>query len=157
MLAIFNSRWKVGLAALPVLVLLSVGCANSQREVPAELVEVAGTVTIDGEPASGVTVNFVPKQGTTGQGASGVTDDAGHFTLTHLSQSPGIEPGTYQVLFSKMAMPDGSPIPPGKDAADVGASQMLPPKLTGGTSSNPPREETIDGPKTDLKFDLTTK
>ncbi len=125
-LGVYNSWFK---RLLPVLCIAAAGCGGSSEPTP-ELVAVTGTVTFKSEPLAGASISFVPRDGTQGTGAYGVTDDFGKYTLTHRTDASGIEPGTYTVAISKMAMPDGSPIPEGQDAADVGAIQMMPPKYS---------------------------
>lgn len=114
---------------VPVLCIAAVGCGGSSEPAP-ELVAVTGTVTFKSEPLVGASVSFVPRDGTPGTGAYGVTDESGKYTLTHRTDAAGIEPGIYTVAVSKMAMPDGRPIPEGQDAADVGAVQIMPPKYS---------------------------
>lgn len=106
-----------------------VGC-SSGGPAPPKLVPVAGKVMLDGTPLAGASVIFIPKDQTKGTGGSGVTDAEGKYEARHQSNKTGIEPGTYAVVFSKIAMPDGSPIPPGKNAADVGATEVLPQQLS---------------------------
>lgn len=105
------------------------GCGN-ETKVPAKLVSVMGHVALDGKPLAACNLNFIPRDQTKGTGGFAVTDSTGKFEAKHWSNEPGIEPGTYTVVFSKLALPDGSPIPQGKDAADVGAVETLPRKLT---------------------------
>lgn len=133
------------------------GCGGNSAEVPDELIPVSGTVKLNGEPASNITVIFNPGKGTVGTGGYGVTDSTGKYTVTHRSNKLGIEPGEYVVTFSKMGLPDGSPIPEGKDAADVGAVQLLPNKYT-----NPNREmnltiATVKSPAATLDYEITSK
>lgn len=137
--------------------LLSLGCGGEERTVPEQLHPVSGVVTIDGSKAPGVRVNFVPEKNTKGTGGYAVTDASGTFNATHYSQTSGIEPGTYQVTFSKLAMPDGSPIPEGKDAADVGAVEILPAHLTQVQTDRVVHVITVTQPMTDLKYDLKTR
>ncbi|MCH9656166.1 MAG: carboxypeptidase-like regulatory domain-containing protein, partial [Planctomycetes bacterium] len=106
------------------------GCGGNSVEVPDELVPVTGTVKLDGKPKANISVIFNPGDQTSGTGGYGVTDSEGKYTLLHRSNKPGIESGEYIVTFSMMGLPDGSPIPEGKDAADVGAVQLLPEKYT---------------------------
>jgi hypothetical protein len=110
------------------------GC-SSKVNVPPKLVLAVGKVTLDDKPLTCASVIFVPRDHTKGTGGFGVTDAEGRYEVRHQSNEVGIESGTYNVVFSKIAMPDGSPIPDGKNAADVGAVEVLPPKL-----SNPPAE-----------------
>jgi len=133
------------------------GCGGQSAEVPDALIPVTGTVKLDGKPAANISVLFNPGKGTGGTGGYGVTDSEGKYSVTHRSNQPGIEAGEYIVTFSKMGLPDGSPIPEGKDAADVGAVQLLPDKYT-----NPNREmnltiATVKAPGVTLDYEITTK
>ena len=78
------------------------GCGgNSLGTVP-----VSGTVTLDGNSISGVTVSFAPT-GTEGREAYGTTDAGGQFVLT-VPGAPvgsGTIPGDYRVMLSKMSNP----------------------------------------------------
>lgn len=71
-----------------------------------ELVEVSGTVTMDGSPLSGAKVIF-HLQGNTASNVKGVsngtTDSAGRYTLFYSPRVTGAVPGTYHVSISKMA------------------------------------------------------
>lgn len=143
---------------LPLTVLA--GCGGSTIEVPEELAPVSGTVTLDGQPAAGISVVFVPSvnpgnpsERTGGSGAVGGTDASGKYTLQHRSGQPGIQPGHYNVIFSKIALPDGSPVPEGKDPVDVGAAEVLPQRYT---TIDPEKgaEKTATVPKEGGTFDF---
>ncbi|MGC1273533.1 MAG: hypothetical protein WBC44_07470 [Planctomycetaceae bacterium] len=101
------------------------GCGGPS-DGPERLVPVSGTVVMENQPVDGVAVIFIPGEGTKGTGAVGVSDAEGKFTLMHQSGEQGIEPGSYGVSFSRMRMPNGSPIPEGQSAADVGAVDAVP-------------------------------
>lgn len=66
--------------------------------------KVTGTITYDGEPLAGASVNFSPK--TEGEGNPGyaVTDANGRYTLQTLAGAAdaGTTPGTYLVTVGKM-------------------------------------------------------
>lgn len=106
---------------------LLVGCGE---KVPVEkappLAPVSGKVTMDGQPAPGVAVTFTPIGQTSGNGAYGSTDSEGNFKLQYRTGDAGVPPGDYAVVFSKLTQPDGSPIPEGQTAADVGALEQIP-------------------------------
>ncbi len=107
------------------------GCSKANGyDAPSNLIPVTGIVTIDGQPLDYASINFIPKTGTAGLGGYAITDGDGKFTAIHLSSSEGLEPGTYEATFSKITMPDGSPVPAEMDAADAGAIQFLPQHLT---------------------------
>src|SRR5215469_1486493 len=85
--------------------LLSIaGCTGGEKlpTVPA-----SGTVTYNGEPLEGATVNFLPKTQAEGaKGAAGQTDSRGRFSVqTYLGgerATPGALPGDYAVSVSKV-------------------------------------------------------
>ena len=103
------------------------GCGGG---VPAEVVPplepVTGKVNMDGKPAEGVAVTFVPAANNKGNSSSGSTDATGAYKLTYRTGAAGIPAGDYVVVFSKLTQPDGSPIPPGQTAADVQAVEQIP-------------------------------
>ncbi|MBI1348442.1 hypothetical protein GC163_19385 [bacterium] len=133
------------------------GCGGSSETIP-ELVTVTGTVLVNGQPLQGVSLNFVPQDQTKGTGAFGGTMADGSYELMHRSRAKGIEPGTYYVTFSRYAMPDGSPIPEGKNVTDVGARESFPPALVSPEPSRAKHVVTIlaDKPQT-FDFDLEVK
>lgn len=99
---------------------LLAGCAGGSIE---QLVPVGGKLLIDGKPLDGVVLTFIPEISENNRGGAGTTDDSGAFTVTDLTQNkPGLPPGTYTLVYSRMRYPDGSaapvpeagkPIPPG--------------------------------------------
>jgi hypothetical protein len=119
------------------------------------LTAVSGTITIDGKPASGVSVIFLPQAGTKGDGASGVTDNDGHYVLKHRSGKDGIQPGDYSVIFSKYSMPDGTPVAGDIQPESVGAKQVIPVRYTS------PETSQSNGKVTDsastIDFDLKSR
>ena len=108
--------------------LVLLGCGDSVPAPPKQdLVPVSGTVKLDGKPAEGVLVSFVPSGSTTGQGASAVTDAEGKYALVHNAmQKPGIAVGDYTVQLTKWVLPDGSPLPKDKAPHMVNAKNMIP-------------------------------
>jgi len=133
------------------------GCGSQSAEVPDELVPVTGTIKLDGKPKSNITVIFNPGDKTSGTGGYGVTDSEGKYTIRHRSNKPGVEPGEYIVTFSMMGLPDGSPIPEGKDAADVGAVQLLPEKYTNPNLEMNQTIATVSPPETTLDYEISSK
>lgn len=130
-----------------------IGCGGGAEDIP-ELATVTGTLTYKGKPLPGASIAFVPEGQTSGTGAYAVTDESGRFELMHRSETPGVEPGNYIVTVSKMAMPDGSPIPAGKDAADVGAVQMIPPIYSDANHERNPNRVTVPANGTQVNLDL---
>jgi hypothetical protein len=77
---------------------LSAGCGVSDQ--PA-LGRVTGKVTLDGEPLSGVIVNFQPESG---RAATAETDASGYYDLVYIYGSNGAKVGNNTVSFR---WPDG--------------------------------------------------
>lgn len=135
------------------------GCGGGVKpEVIPPLEPVSGIVTLDGTPTAGISVTFFPTgaAGAKGNPCTGTTDASGKYSLKHRSGKDGVPAGDYIALFSKLAMPDGSPIPEGKTAADVAAVEQIPDyyrqmdNLTNGCA-------VPKGGKTDANFDIKTK
>lgn len=118
-------RLFFGISLFLSVVSLAACSSNDASEIQA--IPVTGTVTLDGEPAEGVSVTFFPADGTSGNGGYGTTGSDGTFTLSNQMSSPGVPEGNYVVLFNKMRTSDGQPIPEDAMAADVGATNVLPP------------------------------
>jgi hypothetical protein len=66
--------------------------------------KVDGVVTLDGQPVSGATVVFTSEDGA--NTASGLTDDAGKFSLAY-SGKPDVPNGGYKVTVTKTAIVEG--------------------------------------------------
>jgi len=77
------------------------GCFGGGGNVP-ELIEVSGTVTLDGQPLPDAAVNFIPVvQGNEeSRPASGTTDTDGEYSLQYSSSQTGARPGNYRVSIS---------------------------------------------------------
>jgi hypothetical protein len=69
-----------------------------------DLSAVTGTVTMNGQPLKNVKVAFQPDpdKGTRGAGSTGVTDDAGAFTLTFDGGRPGALVGHHRVVLTDL-------------------------------------------------------
>lgn len=130
------------------------GCGGSTGE----LMPVSGTVTVAGKPVEGITVIFLGEavEGQKRVTPYGQTDAEGKFTIKISETETGAPAGTYTVLFQKLTMPDGSPIPEGESAADVGAVNQIPEVYS--TPNNASEKVTVSAGGTDsLKFDLKGK
>ncbi len=111
-----------------LLVFAAWGCGGGPEKPVYDPQPVTGTVKIDGEPAAGVSVTFVPVDGADASQttAGATTNDAGEFKLMMPGGVEGIPAGKYRVLFTKLLKPDGTPLGPEEMAADVGAENVLP-------------------------------
>lgn len=130
------------------------GCGSS-TPTTGPLFPVSGTVRLDGKPLSGAAISFVPQDSTKGTGAFGATDENGRYELIKASRAAGLEAGSYAVVFSKFALPNGAPIPDGKSATDAGARETLPRHLTTPPTGRPIYAATVkDGDGNTFDFDL---
>lgn len=108
-----------------LLVVCLLGCGGGSKP-PSTLVPVSGKILMDGKPLMSAAVTYVADAQKGGLGAVGFTDDQGKYELKWRGQETGVQPGKYKVIISRMAMKDGSPVPPDKSAADVGAVETMP-------------------------------
>ena len=147
--------------------LWSVGCGGPDNAAELaflkDLVPATGRVTLDGKPLSGATVTFVPDitvEG--GRMATALTDADGVYELITSvpavtpEESKGALPGEYVVVISRIAMPDGAPIPEDvTDEADFlakGAIQFVPEKHTDPETTT--LKATVAPPKAENNFEL---
>jgi hypothetical protein len=98
--------------------LLFSGCAKESGLTP-----LGGTVTLDGQPVTGMIVTFAPQGNTQGNGASGYVGEGGEFSLLDARGEPGIYPGTYRISFYP-ALEKGA-------AEDDPSGVVAPPRRTG--------------------------
>ncbi|MFM7316165.1 MAG: hypothetical protein ACKO85_02895 [Isosphaeraceae bacterium] len=77
--------------------LLLSGCSSSEPSRYA----VSGKVTMDGKPASLVTVNFIPGDPDSTNRGSGPTDPNGVFKIGEDGKNSGLPAGEYKVSFSQ--------------------------------------------------------
>lgn len=78
--------------AISVMLLSLPGCSG-QSDQP-DLGQVQGTITLDGQPLSGVAVVFQPESG---RPARGLTDAEGKYELTYIRQTRGAKTGLNRV------------------------------------------------------------
>lgn len=92
-----------GLAAV-CLFALAAGCGGppSADYGSLGLVEISGTVTLDGQPLSGALVKFVAPDETY---CTGITDRSGHYTMMLDSRKSGVIPGEKLVQISSRTPP----------------------------------------------------
>lgn len=140
---------------LSLATLLNSGCNQEPAAPKLNLVDVKGTVTLDGEPAENVAVWFVPETGTPGNGAFGITTADGSYSLSVIGGDAGVAPGQYTVTFSKFMMKDGSPVPWGVQPESVGARQSLPALYVDASTSD--MKATVAEAGGTFDFDLSSK
>ena len=78
-----------------------VGCGPSRPET----IPVSGTVTFDGKPVEGASVDFIPQERQ--RPAKAITDAAGNFKIQTFAPGDGAMPGKYAITIVKM--PEMSP------------------------------------------------
>jgi hypothetical protein len=145
------NKMKAFLAVVLVLGLSVLGCGPSGPKT----YPVKGKVTIGGQPANNVTINFGPT-GAGGSVASGVVTNGQYELLTGNSSAKGAMVGKYRVYFSQAAdassaMPDYSKMgadggPPGTTPAPYAAEY-------GDANNSPLEKEVVAGPNT-FDFDI---
>lgn len=77
-----------------VVPLLALAGCNGQGDRP-PLGTVGGTVTLDGQPLSGVQVTFAPESG---RPSAGRTDDSGRYELLYILNTKGAKVGKHRVI-----------------------------------------------------------
>jgi hypothetical protein len=117
------------LAGLCAIALLA-GC-DARPKGPA-LMPVGGTVTLDGRPAPGIILSFIPVGRTHGASAGDRTNGEGRYELVNAHGGKGTPVGRYKVVAVKFRMPDGSDLPANMDLRpdDVRAKQVFPSKYS---------------------------
>ena len=136
-----------GILALTMSFALLVGCGG---EDPGEsLFSTTGMVTLDGQPLSGATIDFIPKSTGENQplrGSVGVTDEEGKFIMLYRS-TRGCPAGDFTVSISNYSEPTGE----GGDD-ETGSPETVPPAYRGPKSK---LEATVSsGGENVFNFDL---
>ena len=124
------------------------GCSQKPASNRPQTVPVKGRVTLAGEPLAKATVSFQPDG--KGNGASGITDDGGAFTLSTFAAKDGAVPGTYKVTVTKV---DDT-----ASGGDMTAAGYAPP--TESSAASKPKslvpEQYADPAKSGLTAEVTT-
>lgn len=84
-------RFRMMSPAFGMLMMFTLGCNSSDQP---DLGQVTGTVTLDGQPLTGVAVVFQPDNG---RPARGMTDAEGKYELTYIRQTKGTKVGSNRV------------------------------------------------------------
>lgn len=127
------------LAALTLAILAS-GCGGPT------LVPVSGTVMLDGKPLAGTYLTFEPVQGAGELASTGVTNEAGEYTLS-CGDRPGAVPGMHRVILTTVA--------PGShtDELSVLPQDKVPPRYQDGSLTFQVPEDGTDS----ADFELVTR
>ena len=120
---------------------------------------VTGIVTLDGQPCVRTSVNFIPTDGTPGNGGSAQTEETGKFVVRSHSNtatpgSPGLLPGKYKVVINKLVNPDGTPFIPTEEVSpiDANAKELLHPNYSNFEQAKLMAE--VGAASLELKYDL---
>jgi hypothetical protein len=104
--------------------LLAAGCSGDDYS-DLKLLDVSGTVTLDGRPLAGAKVAFI---GDDQGGSVGVTDSSGRYKLMYDSQRSGVTPGSKIVRITQ-ADADAEGADPGAPESGEGAvKEPIPPR-----------------------------
>ena len=139
------------LVLLLCVVVLGQGCGDGLTRVP-----IQGLVKAQGSPLGNAMIQFTPKAGTVGDGALGMSNSDGKFTvISSRKDDSGIPPGKYGVRVSKFVDAKGTPLPPDAKQADYpDAKESIPVPYS---TANSPLEVTIDGKGGAVEIDIPVK
>lgn len=96
----WRSGWPVAFVCIPIGIALGCGSAPRADYHKLDLVDISGTVTLDGEPLSGARVIFEASDQTFSYGQ---TDASGRYELMLNSEKSGVLPGDKRVRISTAA------------------------------------------------------
>lgn len=145
---------KSSRALLLAAVTILVGCGQELPDYHQDLVSVSGNVTFDNNPVEGAIVTFVAKSGPS-RTSSATTNAQGEYSMATPPAGDGVLPGSYDVVISKLVMPDGSPIPPDTAPMDVGAEELLPHRYS--SFASPSLNAEVSGEGGSFTFELDSK
>ena len=151
-----TGSWNCLFILLPMMV--SLGCGSSAR-ISEKLVEVSGSVLVDGKPVEGVRLLFQPLNGTKAVGGCwAVTDEEGNFKVTHVSNKSGLPPGKYHVLFSRRLKKDGSVMGPDESPTMVQSQESISKLYNDPAKAGKQNQiEVFEEPISDLSFKISTE
>ena len=117
---------SAGVLSCAFLTFALTGCGGGRDPALPDLAPVSGTVTMDGEPASGVAVTFWPAGSSRGGMCFANTDEGGRYELKDAHGDKGAQEGDFQVTCSKWVTADGSPFTSDTESPmEAGAQQLI--------------------------------
>lgn len=143
-------------SSLVGLLLVAAGCSGGAGGAQLDVYPASGTITVDGAPRAGVSVVYSPEPDTAGNGGYGVTDAQGNYTMKSHDGRDGVPAGIYRVVLIYMALPDGSPVPSGASAADLGAENLIE-EIYSDPSQSPAVVEVAKGSSEPFTLDVKLK
>ncbi len=143
---------SISTSHLLLMMLFVIGCGgDGLRRVPIE-----GMIKSQGNPIDNATVQFTPKSGTPGEGAIGMSDASGKFTvISSRRDDSGVPPGKYGVRVSRLVDAKGNPLPVDATQADYpDAKESIPAPYSAPAS---PIEVTISEKGGLIEIDIPAK
>ena len=137
----FGKILALGFATL----LMCVGCGDSN---PYRVVNVSGTLTLDGKPVPGVRLTFIPVEG---RPSIATTDSDGKFKPWYRGSQDGVQTGKLKVTIEKA---DPGDLMNNETRPSPSLQMLLERYGHGGKDS---LEINVDGLTDDLKIELTSK
>ena len=104
-------RAAAGLAAL----MLGLAGCGGDRGYDGPLVPAHGKVTLDGKPLADANLVFIPIGSTKGGGGNAKTTGEGSYLVATPLGEPGLPPGEYKVVVSKIELANGAVAPTSSD------------------------------------------
>ncbi len=148
---------KVFSTVIALLSVLCVGCSRQQADYSSvDLVDVSGTITLDGEPVENAVVLL--EDVNTGLQSPGLTDSSGHYRLKFDSDKYGVIPGEKKVVVSTTMKVLGlNSDEEGGESSDEGEQQAKPVELIPEAYRSETRlRVTIDDSTKKLDFNLAS-
>lgn len=139
-----RSSYRYALCSLLLSLISTIGCGPRGDK---DVVEVEGTVTLDGNPLPNATVLFIPGQS---RPSGAMTDENGHYELNYTDRQKGARVGKNRVQITTAQGPsetaDGTPI--------AAVSESLPARY----HANSELEFTVSADQANVAdFDLTSR
>jgi hypothetical protein len=152
-------KWLVRAACFIALVAL-VGCSGGDS---GSFARVSGIVTHSGNPIADAKVTFYGTTETAGQGRdefSTLTDSSGKYVISGVGKNPGIPPGRYKVVVTKLTVKAGVNVPEDFDLTQLemsglGVSSL--PKEYGSETTTKLSATLEPGKNENVNFDLKGK
>ena len=145
-----RGAWLAVVGCFAALALSLPGCSRTPASNRPQTVPVKGKVTLAGQPLAKATISFQPDG--KGNGATGITDDGGNYSLSTFAAKDGAVPGKYKITVTKFAEATSGSV------ADVNDAKYAPP-TEGAATANPKSivpEQYADPEKSGLTAEVTT-
>jgi hypothetical protein len=126
-----------------------------------ELLAVSGKVTLDGKALEGARIAFTPKNQSSGEGGSGVTDTDGNYKVKAISSAAlGVVAGEYLITVSKLESKSTGGTetnPETREVTQTIRSVQILPKVYTTTKSTPFNANVVKGGENIFNLDLVSK